>query len=89
VKHVRYSTIGPTDNPHATVLTYGTRPGGTHGFFVFKTVVLGRWHVDRSVIKVWIKDWPDEQSAVEGHPKLCDDLVRRGPDAIPPDATPQ
>jgi hypothetical protein len=86
IDHVRYSTIGPTDNPYATVLTYGTRPRASKGPFHYKTVVLGRWHADRSIFKTWIMDWPDEQTARAGHPRLCDDLHARGPAAIPPAA---
>ena len=89
VRHVRYSVIGSTKNPNATVLTYGVRPAGTAQRFRYKTVILGRWHRDRSIFKTWIMDWPDESSASTGHDDICDKLQKQGPDAIPSNATRQ
>jgi hypothetical protein len=68
------------DDPNATVLTYGTRKSGSFGPFAFKSVVLGRWGIDRQIMRSWVMDWPDEQAAVTGHARLCDDLAKHGPD---------
>lgn len=81
VQHVRYSVIGATENPNATVLTYGTRPAGSGVAFTYKTVILGRWFADRAQFKTWMQGWPDEDAALAGHLTICDALHRDGPDA--------